>query len=236
MNVNQYEHKGIKFMCREDHSDHKTFKEVLVQNAYEKKGFKIEADENWIDLGGNVGAFSVLASSRGATVACFEPDPAKVAMIETNCGTNGYDSVVVSQSAIVHTDQKHAMMNLWPKGQSWRNSLVRNKKGTEQIAVPCKNFFDIVKPTDCVKMDIEGSEIPILEAWPEDFKCKKLVFEWSFDVDKSTLRLARVLDKLEKVFDNVLYSSQIRRIKSWDFFPPCTMVHCYQNPVILRKN
>lgn len=229
MEASQYEHNGMKFLCRDGYSDHKTWKEVAVNKAYEKKGFKIEEGEHWIDLGGNVGAFSVFAYAKGATVDCYEPDPGNVAMIATNLELNGDTKTRVHQAAVVHNDIKFAKMNVWTKGQTWRNSLIRNKKGTTQITVPCKNFFHIVKPTDCVKMDVEGCEIPILEAMPEDFTCKKLVFEWSFDVDKSTKRLARVLDKLEGIFDHVLYSSQIRKIKSWDFFPPCTMVHCYND-------
>jgi FkbM family methyltransferase len=220
------EARGLKFMCRPETSDEKTFREVIEKKAYEKRDFQIEKDEFWLDLGGNVGAFTVLAASKGCTVATFEPDPLNVEMIRQNLKLNSLRASMHG-AAVVHDDRPSAVLNLWPKGQSWRNSLVRNKRGTTGIEVPCVNFFKLAKPDACVKMDIEGAEISILEAWPKGFRTKKLVFEYSFDVDQSCARLRRILERLKAEYPNVRYSAQIDRIEKWDFFPPATMVHCW---------
>lgn len=217
---------GLKFNARNGASDEKTIKEVVGKKAYEKKGFKIEAGEKWIDLGGNIGAFTVLAASRGCSVLTYEPDPFNCQMIHENLALNGLHAVV-KQKAIVHDDMIAVNLNLWPDGQSWRNSIIRNKKGTRPLTVMCENFFKIATPEHCVKMDIEGAEIKILESWPEDFKVKKLVFEYSFDVDPSVRRLRKILEKLTPHFTKVLYSKQVETLKEWKFFPPCTMVHCF---------
>lgn len=225
MNLRMIERDGLKFMCRPGASDEKTVKEVVEKGAYERRDFKILPGENWLDLGGNIGAFSVLAASRGALVHVYEPDPLNVKLIRENLKINGLNAVVKAR-AIVHDDRKAATMNLWPEGQSWRNSIVRNKKGTQPLTVICENFFEIARPEHCVKMDIEGSEIPILEAWPEGFTVRKLVFEYSFDVDPSCSRLRAILSKLKRHFRTVHHSSQIDRIENWTFFPPATMIHC----------
>lgn len=226
MNLREIEVKGLKFVVRPGSSDEKAIAEVVGKGSYEKKDFRIEPGERWLDLGGNVGAFAVLAASRGANVVTYEPDPTNVALIRKNLALNNLPAIVQAK-AVVHDDRVAATLNLWPNGQSWRNSLCRNKKGTIPLTVFCENFFKVAQPEDCVKMDIEGAEIALLEAWPEGFRVKKLVFEYSFDVDKSTARLRSILSKLRPAFQTVRYSSQIDRIESWDFFPPCTMVHCF---------
>jgi len=226
MKLRLIEVKGLKFNIRPGSSDEKAIREVVEKNAYEKKYFKIEPGEQWLDLGGNIGAFAVLASSKGAKVTTFEPDPTNVKLIKENLALNTLEAIVKNR-AVVHDDTKAATMNLWPDGQSWRNSLVRNKRGTSQMTVFCENAFSLMNPNTCVKMDIEGSEIPILEAWPSTLKVKKLVFEYSFDVDPSCARLRAILTKLKTIFPTVKYSSQIDRIEEWKFFPPATMIHCY---------
>lgn len=226
MIMKSVEARGLKFHCRTGSSDEKAVQEVVMAKAYERRDFQIEAGERWLDLGGNVGAFSVLAASRGAHVVTFEPDPDNVKLIRSNLALNSLTADVRAR-AIVHDDRKAVTLNLWPKGQSWRNSIVRNKKGTQGITVLCENFFKVVQHNDCVKMDIEGAEIALLEAWPRNFPVKKLVFEYSFDVDPSVARLRAIIANLKTSFGHVRYSSQIDRIENWNFFPPATMVHCW---------
>ncbi len=231
MILKEIECKGLRFNIRPGSSDEKTVKEVIERGVYERKTFKIEPGEHWLDLGGNIGAFACLAASRGAFVTVYEPDPVNVELARMNLVANEFQ-VKVKTRAVVSDDTPAVTLNLWPDGQSWRNSIVRNKRGTTPMTVMCDNFFKIAGPESCVKMDIEGAEIAILETWPEDFKVKKLVFEYSFDVDKSCLRLRKILDKMKRCFKTVKHSSQIDKIESWDFFPPCTLVHCSNVEVI----
>ncbi len=223
--MNQLFARDISFDCRIGTSDEKTFKEVVEGKAYELRDFKIEPGERWIDLGANAGAFTVLAAKLGAHVTSYEPDPGNVAMIKRNLALNGLTAEVKTR-AVVHDDRPAATLNLWPGGQTWRNSLIRKKKGSVGMTVLCENFFKICEATTCVKMDIEGAEISILEAWPEGFRVKKLVFEYSFDVDNSCDRLLKIVQKLEKSFSRVKYPKQITHQPYWNFFPPCTTVFC----------
>lgn len=219
------ESRGLRFHTRPGSSDEKAIREVVVNNSYQKKWFKIEPGEHWLDLGGNVGAFTVLAASLGAKVDTYEPDPFNCGMIVKNLFENKLNAHIHSRA--VTTSSGPATLNLWPEGQSWRNSLVRNRKGTNPITVECVAFMSLLKPDICIKMDIEGSEIEILRQWPMGSQVKKLVFEWSFDANPnvSLLREALVLLKLD--FKNVKYSTQVDKIDQWKFFPPCTTVFCW---------
>jgi FkbM family methyltransferase len=194
MILKQAEIKSIKYFYREGFSDQKTFEEVIGNDTYQKKGFKILPDENWMDCGGNVGAFTLLACSKGANVTVYEPDPFNCEMLEKNLKLNGFKATV-KQAALVHNDIKEIILFIGNNNNVWRNSIIKkwNNKG---IKVPCLNFNDEAKNFDSCKMDIEGAEMLILENYSHIFN--KLVFEWSFDIDPSLLRFWAIVEKLQK--------------------------------------
>lgn len=218
---------GIRFCVRENTSDEKAFREVIEKRCYERREFQVEAGERWFDLGANVGAFACYALSKGvSSVVCYEPDPENCMQAVLNLKANGFDAPVI-QSAVTHRPNGMVTLNLWPKGQSWRNSVVRKVRGCTEIKVPTVNVFSILKNGDCCKMDIEGSEIEILEAWPENLRLKKMVVEYSFDVDPSAQRLVRIGQKMKKSFAHVHYRRDLERMDKWTFFPAATLLYCW---------
>ena len=229
MKLEQGEFKGIKFWYRPGYSDLKTFKEVIDGEAYQKKKMAISKGERWLDCGGNVGAFTLLACSKEAVVTVFEPDPYNCEMIERNLRINGYKAEI-RQAALVHDDKKSVTLFIGNNNQTWRNSIVKrwNNLG---IKVSAENFDDIAKDFDCCKMDIEGAEMPILETTKTKFR--KLVYEWSFDVDPSISRLWDLIIKqktdyrVEGRMD--LLDPSRRRADVWQksWFPMCTNVFCF---------
>jgi len=225
MNVSRIEHDGIKFSYREGTSDKKTFDEVIVKNVYEKKFFKINAGEHWLDLGGNVGAFALKAISKGAKVDIYEPDPFNCKMIERNLKLNNYDANIY-QVAVISEQHKKMTMFVGNKLQVWRNSLYKNW-GNQKFIVPCVHFSEVIKKDFCVKMDIEGAEMGILESIEE--LPIKMVFEWSFDIDESLTRYRNLIKKITKKYKTVKarpYSHNfVTYQKSW--FPAYTNVYCY---------
>jgi len=223
-------HKGIDFYYREDTSDLKTFNEVIVGNCYEKKGNKIQAGEHWIDCGGNVGAFALLAIHKGARVTIYEPDPNNCRMIERNLKANNMDAQIVC-AALLHNKKKKANLYVGNNGNVWRNSLFKNWNG-KGLKVDCVKFDEVIPDGVCVKMDIEGAEMPILENTERKFH--KLVFEWSFDIDPSLPRFWDIIEKLSLTY-YILEMGNVARIKTRDYnlwqkswFPACTNVFCYE--------
>ena len=184
----QSEVKGIKFYYRPDSSDEKTFLEVVKDDVYQKKGIKIEQGDIWLDAGGNVGAFTLLACKMGAAkVITYEPDPFSYKILKMNVELNGFqDRVEIHNKALVHNDSKQAFLFVGHKNMYWRNSLVKNWNG-KGVKVECVKFEEVVPDGICAKIDIEGAEMLILENTEKKFK--KLVFEWSLDIDGSLNRL-----------------------------------------------
>ena len=229
MKLHKGEIKGIKFYYREGMSDKKTFDEVLGNEVYLKKSMTIQHGETWMDCGGNVGAFTLLACSKGAKVTVYEPDPYNCEMIKKNLKLNGFEATI-KQSALVHNDTKQLTLFIGNNGNVWRNSIVKkwNNKG---IKVPCINFDIEAKNFDCCKMDIEGAEMLILENTNKVFK--KLVYEWSFDIDGSLKRFRKVVDSQKEIYSQ-LFIQDKRFYEMADehipkrFIVPCTNVFCYE--------
>jgi len=221
---------GIKFYHREGFSDLKTFKEVIGNKVYEKKGMTIKPNERWMDCGGNVGAFTLLACSKGAEVTVYEPDPFNCQMIEENLKLNGFKANI-KEAALVHNDVKELILFIGNNNNVWRNSIVKkwNNKG---IKVACLNFDEEAKNFDCCKMDIEGAEMLILENTKKVFS--KLVYEWSFDIDDNLPRFWSIIEKQKKQYSDLKDVGNTAKFKTRDYntwqkswFPACTNVFAF---------
>ena len=229
MKISSGEINGIKFFYREEFSDLKTFEEVLRNKVYLKKGMTITAGETWMDCGGNVGAFTLLACSKGAKVTVYEPDPYNCEMIKKNLDLNGF-TATIKQVALVHNDRKDAFLFIGNNNAVWRNSIVKkwNNKG---IKVPCINFDEEAKNFDCCKMDIEGAEMLILENTNKIFD--KLVYEWSLDIDRNINRLRILIKKQETFYQKIIEDKSILKLPD-ESLPrniarACTNIFCYKN-------
>ncbi len=226
----QSEINGIKFYYRENTSDLKTFEEVIGRDVYRKKGMTIKSGEKWIDCGGNVGAFTLLACSLGAKVTVYEPDPNNCKMIEKNLKLNNFEAEIVC-AGLVHNETKKANLYVGNNGNVWRNSMFKNWNG-KGLKVDCVNFDEVIEDGVCIKIDIEGAEMPILENTNRKFK--KLVFEWSFDIDPSLPRFWNIIDKLNKNYkiasigNTAKYESRDYDVWQKSWFPACTNVFCYE--------
>lgn len=208
MKLSKGEINGIKFYYREGFSDLKTFEEVLGNKVYLKKGMDINPNETWMDCGGNVGSFALLACSKGAKVTIYEPDPYNCEMIKKNLDLNGFEAEI-KQVALVHNDLKEAVLFIGNNNAVWRNSIVKkwNNKG---IKVPCVNFDEEAKNFNCCKMDIEGAEMLILENTNKVFD--KLVYEWSLDIDRNINRLRILIENQKKIYNKVIEDGSILKL------------------------
>ena len=74
---------------------------------------------------------------------------------------------------------------------------------------------------NAIKMDIEGIEIDLLEAMDKsDFAgINKLVYEYSFDIDKSIKRFMAIVKKLRTIFKMVHYTKVKQDEEFYDHFP-----------------
>ena len=114
----------------------------------------------------------------------------------------------------------------------YRHTIYK-KKGRDSITIPIKSIKSVLSKTrvNCIKMDIEGAEIDILEfLTPSDYKkygIKKMVFEYSFDIDNSIPRFLKIVKNLKKYFKNVHWTKVKENELTYDYFPAATLVFCY---------
>lgn len=233
------EKKGLKFNIREGTSDIKAVNEVVVENNYERKDFKILGGEHWLDMGVNIGAFSVLALSKGCKVTGFEPDPVSCKLADQNIKLNNFTNYKLINKGIVGDNKTQAKLSAnVANGNLWRNSIEKVWRNSSMVDVKLTNYKQFIEDDICIKMDIEGSEFLILEdliQHPELMsKIKKLTFEWSFDIDPSLVRFCNVIDNLKQHFPYVKfgvseqrYQKVFKQTEKWQksWFPACLNVY-----------
>ena len=247
--LNTVEHGGLKFYCREGTSDWKAVREVVERRGYGRYGFTPAAGEEWLDLGANIGAFSVWAASQHPTVlvTAYEPDPEMCELIVHNAKLNGVKKQIdVHQAAVVADRRREVTLHCnVQQGNVWRNSIERHWRGERDIAVPAVHIREVLTatgPGSYLKMDVEGTEMPLLE-WMLGTstnwnlmkrKLQGMVFEWSFDVDRRIERFRNVIHELQTAYNQVRNAqlpddAPAEWPASWN--PPCRVVWAWNDAV-----
>jgi len=191
---------------RKGTADEKVVEEIFERNAYAKKmiNFGIEKGDVWLDLGGHIGCFALYAAAGGAAqVYSYEPEPSNFEILSQNAKDKPIDAF----NAAAGWESRMADFNVAPN--TWRHSLLRKyKRGASTISVEVRGIEEILethKDVDCIKMDIEGAEIEILEKKKEWPGIRKLVFEYSFTQAREMERFFRIVETLKRSFDVVKY-------------------------------
>lgn len=220
---------GLTFDCRPGTSDEKAVREVVSKGGYARRDFRPRDGERWIDAGANIGAFSVWAAALGAKVDAFEPDPESAELARHNVDLNGLSRYVdVHEVALTADHEGTAEFHQnTARGNVWRNSLHKKWQGGETITVPTIPIEAWWHTAFHVKLDVEGSEMPILERFASQ-RVNRLVFEWSFDIDPDLARFERVIDQLRGTYARVRFNKIAGGHRAWqsEWFPPCRTVWC----------
>lgn len=185
----------------EESTDRESIREVVTEKCYTTPGFDVMPGEKWLDLGANIGAFALYCRLRGATAVCYEPDPECFKILLMNAV--GCECVQAAVSATTFPD---VSFRVSPKPHNhWRGTLLPAQGYQEQGTVPNNWAGNLVGEFfDGVKMDIEGSEGPILDQWLLP-RCQKLVLEYHTSREPNVYNLERRLKRIKNKFHNVVY-------------------------------
>jgi FkbM family methyltransferase len=218
-----------QFQIRPNTSDEKSILEVWKKNSYQRKEFRVEPGERWLDLGSNIGAFSVYAGLRGCDVIAFEADEYNAQATEANITLNRVSGVVV-RAAIMHDDYESNTVDFYVNSRPMalrRHSVYQPKKDFVVQSIPAIRFGDLpLDRVDAIKMNIEGAEIDLLERVRDYRGVKKFVFEYSFDKDPSIARFKSILARLRTHFDYVDHNKHVPDAVNWIHYPPNIFVYC----------
>lgn len=226
----------LSLYIRPGTTDEKVVIEVLKQDVYEKRklDFYIEPGERWLDLGGNIGTFALLALSRGAGVVTCEPESENLEILEQNLELNFPGGDYEIRPVAVTTSNESTVDLYLCKGDynKYRHTIFP-KRGRQSVTVQQQNIRDVLRQGFTgIKMDIEGAEIESLEyLTTEDYRkagVRKLVFEYSFDIDPSIPRFLRIIERLRQYFSMVHYTKVKETELEYKYFPAATLVYCTQ--------
>jgi FkbM family methyltransferase len=149
----------------------------------------------FIDVGANVGYFSVLASrlvGREGKVVAIEPQSRLVPLIDKNLEANGCTNVTVLPVALGE-EPGTAVIHLTPEINSGASSLVVRQRFTQESeTVEVTTLDDIVASTetgtaDIVKIDVEGFEVQVLRGAHESLANHRIA---QLHVDAATATLS----------------------------------------------
>lgn len=218
------------FDIRDTTSDFKSIEEVFGHNSYQRYKMPVTDYERWLDLGSNIGAFSVMAGHLGVKVVAVEADPTNAERTAHNIAINGLDVKVIHGAVMPDTYDKTTITlhrSMAPKSLR-RHTIYPSPRRTDQILVPAMPITKLCNDykIDAIKMNIEGAEIDILKVWSPPVRIKRIIAEWSFDKDPKIATLEMVLARLRKHFPRVVINRKWKPdLVEWKYFPPNAFIY-----------
>jgi len=160
------EYYGFKFRTRRNFFDKKIIEEVLSGRT---NYFLPENPKIIIDIGANIGAFSLLAAKAGAEVYAFEPEKFNYEVLCHNVEINGYSNRIHSINLGVGASGE-AKLYLHEKNSGAPSSYLTTSRDLEELKYQTVNFISIhdvfnhykIDYCDVLKLDCEGSEKDII--------------------------------------------------------------------------
>ncbi len=153
--------EGVKLWL--DRSDYAVSASVINHGAYEPHMVAflkehVRKGMNVVDIGANVGVFSMLAASQGAKIFAFEPNTENCRLILMSAAENGFD---VKLFPLALSDEAGALFFTPHIGSNGGllPSRIETLSNPNCIVVPAMPLDDLVfEKVDFIKADVEGAE------------------------------------------------------------------------------
>lgn len=155
------------------------FRQCYVENEYEVDKFNPE--DVVIDLGTHIGSFSLLAYDKGSrNIHTFEVSESNYNIAVQNLKRYGIN---LYNTAVWRSDDDRKTINFEQNVVDWNTGMGRVRDGDwkDTVEVSCTKFDDVMSKFDKVrflKMDIEGSEYPILYTSKQLHKIEEIFGEF----------------------------------------------------------
>jgi len=198
---------GYKFYIREDvDTDPIVIREIWEEDVYRLEDGHLNRGGIVLDIGANIGSFSIYCASKGATVYAVEPEPNNLATLKANVKLNSMeDSITIFDYGISDFDGTAVIDN------SGGGSTIKDGKDGSTISIVSFNNFIVqnnIDEIDVLKVDIEGSEKElILGASRKSLnKCNYITMEFDIRTGNS---LGAMVQKLSE-------THHVRTMGSWE--------------------
>lgn len=162
--------------------------EVFCADSYGlQQGLLAEMPQGFLDIGANIGAFSLAMAERfpGIRGTAFEPGAVAFATLKQNLAANAKAANVRAfNSAVVGSAPAGTVTFYERSGHSGESSLVAPATGAQPKRVTAVALADAMKnagfPIDLLKVDIEGGEYALFDGTPPELlmSVKTLILEY----------------------------------------------------------
>lgn len=194
MSMTTMERQGLTIFVRDEEpafDDKFTVREIFDDNAY-------HFIPEWVrggvvvDLGANVGCFSLLAANAGAEVVLsFEPEPHNLEILRINVEANGLPITVIPHAV------GYPRTTYIDDGSG--HSQIGRSSGSEVEVIDVNQHLDDIEKIDLLKCDCEGGEYEFFETISDDNlkKIERMVgefhsFLWENDIERHNRMIARI--------------------------------------------
>lgn len=191
--------KGLTIFVRDEeprYDDKFTVREIFDEDAY-------HFDPTWIkggvviDIGTNIGCFSMLAAASGARkVISFEPEPHNLEMLRMNVAANDLPIQVMPHAV------GHPRITYMDDGSG--HSQIGRETGSEVEVIDINPILDPLTRINLVKLDCEGGEYEFVETISDENmrKIDRMVGEFhSFLWENDPKKHEKMIARLEEYFN-----------------------------------
>jgi FkbM family methyltransferase len=208
---------GLSFFIRAGTDDTRVLFEIFVRRCY--RSAEVLDGATVIDVGANIGCFSIWASQTAARVLACEPHPDNLLMLRRNMDLNSVTNVTVIPQALASESGTAALVIPDEESFVGRYSL-QPGRGSRTVEVTCTTLADVVNEAgltavDLLKIDCQGSEYDILYGSANVLPLVQQIIveceEFPNQPERSANELARFLSDLGfevQAQNNILYAKR----------------------------
>ena len=206
--------KNVKFRGRINSLDYLMIKETYIDRCYYRPGFEIKENDTIIDIGAQIGSFSIYAAQEAprGIIYAYEPESDNFLLLSHNVRINNCNNVKIYKRAVGLKGKGYLNCSTNVAGHSLSNILNPSRKTEIVECVSLQNIFESHDIHRCnfLKIDAEGCEYDILLNLPDNFfaRIDKIVFEYHLFSDEAKQRLRELEDLLVRLhfsFDKEKY-------------------------------
>lgn len=139
--------------------------EIVVDRIYDRSEAMV-AKPDWtvVDVGANIGMFSIWQARRGARVIAYEPHPRAFANLLTNLEANGVGSRVTCVNAAVSRSRGDGWLSTAAGSTS---AHLTGERSGDGFVVPMMTLDESLAThdlasVDLLKIDVEGAELDVI--------------------------------------------------------------------------
>jgi len=164
-----------RFVGGKNHAIDRLYNQYIRSDIRIDPNEKNSEPENIIDIGANIGEFTIAAANKfeKSIIYAFEPDPLAFECLKFNITSSNLNSRVIALNCALSDNTGQSIF--YVSSADADSSLVKPEKFTATIDISCLRGDEIMQQyniTSCLllKMDAEGFEPEILEGFGDQIK------------------------------------------------------------------